>query len=70
MKVIFMTVKERMLYLTSRGVTITEFANRVKCSKTTLGRWLRNETNLSKRLERDLNEEINKYLTELDEIRE
>ena len=65
-----MTVKERMLYLTSRGVTITEFANRVKCNKTTLGRWLRNETNLSKRLEKDLNEEINKYLLELDEIRE
>jgi len=65
-----MTVKEKMLYLTSRGITITEFANRVNCNKTTLGRWLRNETNLSKRLEKDLNEEINKYLAELDKIRE
>lgn len=65
-----MTVKEKMIYLVERGITITEFAKRVNCNKTTLGRWLRGETNLSKRLEKDLNEEINKYLIELDKIRE
>ena len=65
-----MTVKEKTQFLTKRGVSITELAKRVECNKTTLGRWLRGETNLSKRLERDLEQAISSYLTELDEIRE
>lgn len=65
-----MTTKERLLFLYNHGVTLTEFANRVKCDKTTLSKWLRNESNLSARLERDLKIEINKYLSELNEIKE
>lgn len=64
-----MTTKERLIYLYERGVPLTEFARRVNCNKTTLGRWLRNETNLSARLEKDLDSEIDKYLSELDKIR-
>jgi transcriptional regulator with XRE-family HTH domain len=65
-----MTTKERLTFLYERGIPLTEFARRVKCNKTTLGRWLRGESNLSERLERDLNLEINKYLSELEEIKE
>ena len=65
-----MTVKEKTQFLIERGVSITELAKRVECNKTTLGRWLRGETNLSKRLERDLGQAISSYLTELDKIRE
>lgn len=65
-----MTTKERLKYLYDRGVTLTEFANRLDCNKTTLGRWLRGETNLSNKLENKLNNEINAYLSELDKIRE
>ena len=65
-----MTTKERLKYLYDRGVPLTEFAKRLNCSKTTLGRWLRGESNLSLRLERDLNNEINNYLSELDIIKE
>lgn len=65
-----MTVKEKTQFLTERGVSVTELAKRVECNKTTLGRWLRGETNLSKRLERDLDQAISSYLTELDKIRE
>lgn len=65
-----MTTKERLLYLIDRGFTITELARRAKCSKSTLGRWLRGETNLSMRLERDVKIEINKLLQELDVIKE
>lgn len=65
-----MTTKERLKYLYNHGVPLTEFAKRLNCSKTTLGRWLRGESNLSERLERDLNSEINKYLSELEEIKE
>lgn len=65
-----MTTKERLEYLVSRGVTITEFSRRVDCNKTTLGRWLRGETNLSARLEKDLKNAINNYLTELEQIKE
>ena len=65
-----MTVKYRTEFLVNHGVTITELARRVNCNKTTLGRWLRGETNLSARLEKDLNEVINIYLTELEQIKE
>lgn len=65
-----MTTKERLKYLYDRGIPLTEFARRLECSKTTLGRWLRNETNLSDKLERKLNNEINTYLSELDKIKE
>lgn len=64
-----MTTKERLIFLYERGVPLTEFARRINCNKTTLGRWLRNETNLSTRLERDLDTEIDKYLSELETIR-
>lgn len=64
-----MTTKERLKYLYERGIPLTEFARRVNCNKTTLGRWLRDETNLSMRLERDLDKEIDTYLSELDKIR-
>lgn len=64
-----MTTKERLIYLYERGVPLTEFARRLQCSKTTLGRWVRGESNLSTRLERDLDLEIDRYLSELDNIR-
>lgn len=65
-----MTTKERLKYLYDRGIPLTEFARRLECSKTTLGRWLRGETNLSDKLERKLNNEINTYLSELNKIKE
>ena len=64
-----MTTKERLIFLYERGIPLTEFARRVNCNKTTLGRWIRGESNLSTRLERDLNIEIDKYLSELESIR-
>ena len=65
-----MNLKDKIQYLVDRGVTITEFARRVNCSKTTLGRWLRGETNLSKRLEKDLTQVLNDYLAEIKIIME
>lgn len=65
-----MTTKERLKYLYERGIPLTEFARRLDCNKTTLGRWLRDETNLSNKLETKLNQEINNYLSELDKIKE
>lgn len=65
-----MNLKDKIQYLIDRGVTITEFARRVNCNKTTLGRWLRGETNLSKRLEKDLTQVLNDYLAEIKIIME
>jgi len=53
-----MTIKEKIEYLVSHGVKVVELAKRVNCSQTTLGRWLRGETNISSRLEKDLNQMI------------
>ena len=65
-----MNLKEKIQYLVDRGVTITEFSRRVNCSKSTIGRWLRGETNLSKRLEKDLTKVLEDYLTEIKLIME
>lgn len=65
-----MNLKEKIQYLVDRGVTITEFSRRVNCSKSTLGRWLRGETNLSKRLEKDLTQVLDDYLAEIKIIME
>ena len=65
-----MSLKDKIQYLVDRGVTITEFSRRVDCSKTTIGRWLRGETNLSKRLEKDLTKVLEDYLTEIKLIME
>lgn len=64
-----MTTKERLTFLYNRGISLTEFSNRLQCSKTTLSKWLRGESNLSARLERDLDKEIDTYLSELEQIR-
>lgn len=65
-----MALKEKIRFLVEHGVTITEFARRVNCNKTTLGRWLRDETNLSSRLEKDLTKVLEQYLTEIKSIME
>lgn len=64
-----MTTKEKLKILYDHSVPLTEFSKRLNCSKTTLGRWLRGETNLSSRLEKDLEKVINEFLSELDIIR-
>lgn len=61
-----MTVKEKVEFLINHGVKIVELAKRVECSQTTLGRWLRGETNLSSRLEKDLNTVIIHFIEELE----
>ena len=51
-----MTTKEKIEYMVSRGIKVIDLAKRVGCNQTTLGRWLRGETNISARLEKDLNQ--------------
>jgi len=65
-----MTTKEKLLFLVSHGIKITELAKRAQCHKNTLSMWLRGESNLSTRLERDVNNAINLFLKELEEIKE
>lgn len=65
-----MTVKEKVEFLINHGVKIVELAKRVECSQTTLGRWLRGETNLSSRLEKDLNTVIIHFIEELEQLKE
>lgn len=59
-----------MQFLISHGVKIVELANRVNCNQTTLGRWLRGETNISTRLEKDLNEMIQQFIIEIEQLKE
>ena len=65
-----MTVKEKIQFLVAHGVKIVELANRVNCNQTTLGRWLRGETNISSRLEKDLNVAIIQFIEELEILKE
>lgn len=65
-----MTIKEKIQFLVAHGVKIVELANRVNCNQTTLGRWLRGETNISSRLEKDLNIAIIQFIEELEILKE
>lgn len=65
-----MTIKEKIELLVNHGVKIAELARRVNCNQTTLGRWLRGETNLSSRLEKDLNNMILQFIQELEVLKE
>ena len=65
-----MTTKEKIELLVNHGVKITELSKRVNCNQTTLGRWLRGETNISPRLEKDLNEMIIQFVKELEILKE
>ena len=65
-----MTIKEKVQFLVSHGVKVIELANRVNCNQTTLGRWLRNETNISARLEKDLDTMIKQFITEIEQLKE
>ena len=65
-----MTIKEKVQFLVSHGVKVVELANRVNCNQTTLGRWLRNETNISARLEKDLDTMIKQFITEIEQLKE
>lgn len=65
-----MTIKEKAVFLTSHGVSITELAKRTNCNSSTLARWLRGESNLSTRLEKDLHETILNFVEEIQILRE
>ena len=65
-----MTIKEKIQFLVSHGIKVVELANRVNCNQTTLGRWLRGETNISTRLEKDLDTMIRQFITEIEQLKE
>ena len=65
-----MTTKEKIEYLVERGIKVVELAKRVGCNQTTLGRWLRGETNISSRLEKDLNQMIQDFIKEIEVLKE
>ena len=59
-----------MTFLVNHGVKIVDMAKRVNCNQTTLGRWLRGETNISLRLEKDLELMIQQFIVELEQLKE
>ena len=65
-----MNTKEKVEYLVERGVKVTTLADRVGCNKTTLGRWLRGESNISSRLDKDLNIMIQQFIEEIESLKE
>ena len=65
-----MTTKEKIEYLVEHGIKVVNLAKRVGCNQTTLGRWLRNETNISSRLEKDLNQMVQDFIKEIEILKE
>ncbi len=65
-----MTTKEKIEYMVARGIKVIDLAKRVGCNQTTLGRWLRGETNISSRLEKDLNQMIQDFIKEIEVLKE
>ena len=65
-----MTTKEKIEFLVNHGVKITALAEKVGCNKTTLGRWLRGESNISIRLDKDLNLMIQEFIKDIELLKE
>lgn len=64
-----MTTKEKIQFLVSHGVSLTELAKRAECDSSTLGRWIRNDSALSKRLEKIVEQMVENYINELETIK-
>ena len=64
-----MTTKEKVQFLVSHGVSLTELARRAECDSSTLGRWIRNDSALSKRLEKIVEQMVENYINELETIK-
>ena len=69
MEVVDMTTKEKVQFLVSHGVSLVELAKRAECDSSTLGRWIRNDSALSKRLEKIVEQMVRDYVDELEVIR-
>ena len=69
MEVVDMTTKEKVQFLVSHGVSLTELAKRAECDSSTLGRWIRNDSALSKRLEKIVEQMVENYINELEAIK-
>lgn len=64
-----MTTKEKVQFLVSHGVSLVELARRAECDSSTLGRWIRNDSELSKRLEKIVEQMVENYINELETIK-
>lgn len=64
-----MTTKEKVQFLVSHGVSLVELARRAECDSSTLGRWIRNDSALSKRLEKIVEQMVENYINELEAIK-
>lgn len=69
MEVVDMTTKEKVQFLVSHGVSLVELAKRAECNSSTLGRWIRNDSELSKRLEKIVEQMVRDYVRELEVIK-
>lgn len=64
-----MTTKEKVQFLVSHGVSLVELARRAECDSSTLGRWIRNDSELSKRLKKIVEQMVENYINELEVIK-
>lgn len=53
-----MTTHEKVLYLKEKGFTISHLAKMVKCSPSTLNNWVRGASQISLRLQEDIEDAI------------
>lgn len=60
-----MTTRERLQFLKNNGFSITHLAKIVNCAVPTLTQYMKEEKNISTRLERDVNYAINDILERL-----
>lgn len=60
-----MTTRERLRYLKENGFSITHIAKMVDCAVPTLTQYMKNERNISFRLERDVNIAVSEVLGQL-----
>lgn len=63
-----MTTREKMLFLKENGFSATKIAKMVKCSPSTVNNWLNGITNISLRLEEDIEMAIRDLIVKINSI--
>lgn len=63
-----MITREKIIYLKENGVSISHIARLVKCSPSTLTNWMKGYTELSERLNEDVENAIKEWVNKVGKV--
>lgn len=64
-----MTTMEKLIFLKQHGVSLTYIAKQVNCSQQALGMWIKGQSKVSARLEKDVENAIQVFVGEMEGLK-